>query len=294
MTASNWKLSWHHQALKIADLWRQNVTGAGVTVALLDTGLSRPLGLDRTSFQYFDATGNAIPPSDSTGHGTCCASVIASYRGGALGVAPDVKVSSFRVVDTGNDAEEVETAFRHILNDRPDIDVLSCSFVIDQARPSLKDAVAALVADGRVVVAAAGDRNDAATDFPEQTLGAITVAAVNQQLQPLAGAKVGSWLDLSAPGKDIPAVAPGADRVVLFSESSAAAAVAAGVAALVLSTRAPGAARKQLASALEQLFKDTAVSPPGADPNAIGAGVTNPTEMVQRAIRNALTQGEQA
>ena len=280
--ADDWKLSWHHRTLAIADLWRRNVTGLGVTIALLDTGLARPRGLDRQSFQYFDASGVPTQPYDPNGHGTCCASVIAGYRGGALGVAPDARIASFRVL-TGDAVNDIERAFAHILQSRPDIDILSCSFIVGNAPPSLKDAVRALINDGRIVIAAAGDRSDLDTSFPEQTPGAITIAAVDQNARPLPGAKAGPWIDLAAPGKDIPAVAPGVDRIVMFSESSASAAVTIGIAALALSTRPPGQARKRLALSLEGLLKATASRPSGSDPNAIGSGIADPDKLIKAA-----------
>jgi subtilisin family serine protease len=279
----DWNLSWHHRSLGIADLWRRQVTGRGVTVALLDTGLARPDGLDRASFQYFDAQGTPVTPGDPNGHGTCCASVIACTRGGALGIAPDVHIASFRVLETGNAAEDIESALAHILRERPDVDILSCSFVIDDVTPRLKTMVRALTRQGRVVIAAAGDQLKADSGFPELTPGAITVAAVDQQAQPLPGAKIGPWIDIAAPGQDLPAVAPGVDNLVLFGESSAAAAVASGVAALVLSTRPPGHARRRLGVALEGLLEATAVPPSGADPDAVGAGVIDPGRLLQAA-----------
>jgi len=281
--ANDLKLSWHHRSLGIADLWDKGITGRGVTVALLDTGLAQPVGLDRNYFEYVDANGSPVSPYDPNGHGTCCASLIASYRGGALGIAPHAKIVSFRVLETGNAAENIETALVYILQSRPDIDVLSCSFIASPATDGLKAAVRGLVNAGKVVIASAGDQSDLNTDFPEQTQNAITIAATDQHAQPLAGAVVGPWIDLSAPGNEIPAIAPGVGRVVLFGQSSAAAAVASGVAALVLSTRPAGPGRRNLAAGLEGLLKATATPVPNVDPNAVGAGVVNPTALTKAA-----------
>jgi subtilisin family serine protease len=104
-----------------------------------------------------------------------------------------------------------------------------------------------------------------------------------QNARPLAGASAGPWIDLAAPGQDLPAVAPGLNRVVRFGQSSAAAAVVSGVAALVLSTRAPGAERERLARGLEGLLRASATPAPGADPTAVGAGLVNPAALIQAA-----------
>jgi minor extracellular protease Epr len=281
--ADGWNLSWHHQALGIADLWTQGITGKGVTIGLLDTGLAQPVGLDQGAFEYLDAKGSVASPYDPVGHGTSCGSVIASYLGGALGIAPEVKLVSYRVIETGNGPEDVETALLNILQNRPDIDIVSCSFIVSTATERLKVAVRALTNAGKVVIAAAGDLDGQKEEFPELTQNAITVAAVDQSGRPLPGASVGPWIDVSAPGFDIPAVAPGLNRIVLFGQSSAAAAVAAGVAALALSTRTAEADRRKLGKGLDGLFKVTATPVPDVDPQAVGAGIINPSALIEVA-----------
>jgi serine protease len=279
----NWNLSWHHKCLHIADLWDRKITGAGVTVAVLDTGLAQPQGLAQDSFEYLDARGRPVSPYDPDGHGTCCASVIASRKGGALGIAPEAKIVSFRVLQTGNEAEDIETALVYILQNRSDINVVSCSFIVSAVSDALRAVVRNLANAGTVVVAAAGDDSGQSPEFPELTQNAITVAATDQHAQPLGGAVVGPWIDLAAPGNDIPALAPQIGRVILFGQSSAAAAVASGVAALTLSTRPAGPSRQNLGVGLEGLLKTTATSDPTVDPNAIGAGIVNPIALVKAA-----------
>lgn len=278
-----WKTSWHHEKMGIPALWSENITGRSVTIALLDTGLSRPRGLDRPDFEYLDADGTPGPAYDSSGHGTSCGSILASTRGGVLGIAPDAKLVSFRVLGTGTSGNDVETSLRFILQSRPDVDVVSCSFVVDRATPALRDVVRALVNAGRVLVAAAGDRQ-VASEFPEQTQNVITVAALDQGDRPLPGARAAAWLDVSAPGMDIPVAAPpSVGGTILFSQSSAAAPVAAGAAALALSTRPSGPQRRKLAMGLEGLFRSTAVVLAGADPDAVGAGRIDPQALIRAA-----------
>ena len=221
--------------------------------------------------------------TNPVGHGTCCASLIASRLGGALGIAPEAKLVSFRVLETGTAALDVEAALDHILQNRPDIDVVSCSFTVSVASDRLQLAIRSLVNAGKVVIAAAGDVDGQQEDFPELTPNAITIAAVDQNGRPLAGASVGPWIDLSAPGNDLPAVAPGINRIVHFAQSSAAAAVASGVAALALSTRAAGVDRQRLAHGLEGLLRATASRVPDVAPETVGAGIVNPAALIEAA-----------
>jgi subtilisin family serine protease len=278
----DWNLSWHHRSLGIGDLWDRGITGLGVTVALLDTGLSQPTGLDQAGFEYLDAFGNVAFPFDPIGHGTGCGSVIASYLGGALGIAPNAKLVSFRVVETGNAAADVESALIYILQNRPDIDIVSCSFTVEEASERLQLTIRQLANAGKVVVAAAGDIDGQKEGFPELTQNVITVAAVDSAERPLAGASVGPWIDVAAPGVDLPVLVPQVGQSGLFSQSSAAAAVTSGVVALALSTRTSGTERRMVGRALEGLLKATAVAVVNCDPQAVGAGIVNPSALIER------------
>ncbi|HEU4582578.1 MAG TPA: S8 family serine peptidase [Polyangiaceae bacterium] len=279
---THWNVSWQHRELEIPELWTAGCFGKGATVALLDSGLAAPRGLDRRDFEYLDARGQPILPSDSSGHGTCCGSLIASYRGGALGIAPHAKLVSLRVLDTGTSLADVESALDYLVQQRPDVDVVSCSFVMSRLTPGVQASVRALTNRGQLVVAAAGN-DQTPSPFPEGTLNALTVAAVDRQRSPLSGARLGSWIDLAAPGKDLPVIVPGTDAFALFSQSSAAAAVVSGVAALVLSAVPPGGQRRKFAAGLEGHFRSTAQALSGQDPKAIGQGLVNPRALLRLA-----------
>src|SRR5260221_1054512 len=238
---SQWRVSWHHLMLGVPELWSKGITGKGVTIALLDTGLAAPKGLDRADFEYLDSRGRPILSSDPDGHGTSAGSAIASYLGGALGIAPEAKLVSMQVLGSATAAADVEAALTYVLG-RPDIDVVSCSFVMTKATDAVRDAVRRLTAMGKVVIAAAGNE-ESAKEVPEQTENALTVSAIDGAMHPLQGARTGSWIDVSAPGFEIPVVLPGVARTGLFSLSSPAAAVTSGVAAPRLSTPPPGVRR---------------------------------------------------
>ncbi|MGC3999507.1 MAG: S8/S53 family peptidase [Anaeromyxobacter sp.] len=267
--SAQWAVSWHHVRLGIPGLWRQELVGRDTGVALLDTGLAAPPGLDRKSFEYLDSAGGLIGPGDPEGHGTSCASVIAGYRGGALGIAPYTRIHSLRVLGPGTSTRDVEAAFGWAL-EQPEIDVVSCSFSMPVLSQRAAELVRALSAAGKVVVAAAGDAQ-VANPFPEGAPKTITVAAVDRDGKPLPGARTGAFIDVSAPGLDLPVVTPGG-ALGRFSESSAAAAVVSGVAALILSSRPRGPERQALALSLESLIKRTAWALGGGPQPAVTPG----------------------
>jgi len=170
-------------------LWERSITGAGVTVAVLDTGLtSHPdlPGALRFAVPGFPSS------SDKFGHGTAVAGVVAgrSADGTYLGVAPDARMISVKVLgddgsgtlaDVLNGLEWVNQNYR-----RYNIRVVNLSLtagVPDSYRQNpINAAVEALWFNGVVVVAASGNRGDvpgAVTTAPGNDPFVITVGAVN-------------------------------------------------------------------------------------------------------------------
>jgi serine protease AprX len=89
--------------------WEAGVTGHGVDVALVDTGISESaFGLAGRVVSGTDTTGAGTPLRDEYGHGTHLAGIIAGNAGGDIGsatsfngIAPDARLVSVRVADDG-------------------------------------------------------------------------------------------------------------------------------------------------------------------------------------------------
>ncbi|MGI8741122.1 MAG: S8 family peptidase [Bryobacteraceae bacterium] len=108
---TSFQLSWGLETLGIDRMWAQGLTGRGVKVGHLDTGvdgthpaLEGVIG----SFVQFDLLGQPMPgdlkPFDTDGHGTHSAGVIAGRPalGRAVGVAPGATLVSGIVIEGGN------------------------------------------------------------------------------------------------------------------------------------------------------------------------------------------------
>ena len=167
-------------------------TGAGVTVAVLDTGITRTMDFGQRVLARVDLTpdGNGY---DGYGHGTNMAGIVGAdgarsggkWRGVATGVSLlPVKVASW---NGATDVSVVLAAMEWIAVHREEygIDVLSLSFGTDSSQSYELDpldfAVERLWQAGVVIVAAAGNRGEGGSkiDKPGDDPLVITVGAAD-------------------------------------------------------------------------------------------------------------------
>lgn len=163
--------------------WRYT-KGRGVTVAVLDTGVSMHQDLDDNIVGRLTAE-PGWSPFDSVGHGTHCAGIIAAIDNGTgvVGVAPEAKVLSVKVLgdDGSGSYESIAEGLRIAI--RAKADIISMSLGCQYAPPdgTVQDLIDQAVNNGAIVLCAAG--NDYAPgvnsiDFPARCSGTIPVAAI--------------------------------------------------------------------------------------------------------------------
>jgi serine protease AprX len=174
-----------NQSIKTNALWNQGITGKGIDVALIDSGVAPVAGLTAPGKVVngpdlsFESQSKDLRYLDSYGHGTHMAGIIAgrddsvaSGREGSentafLGVAPDARILNVKVATANGttDVSQVLAAIDWVVQHRNDnglnVKVLNLSFGTDSSQSYVFDplAYAAEVAwrKGIVVVAAAGN-----------------------------------------------------------------------------------------------------------------------------------------
>ncbi|MGI5215902.1 type VII secretion-associated serine protease mycosin [Plantactinospora sp. CA-290183] len=231
---------WHLDALKVVEAHRIT-RGAGVTVAVIDTGVRA---------DHRDLTGNVLPGLDLTGagtdgrqdthgHGTSMAGLIAGHghgpgnADGALGIAPQAKILPIRdarseIGSPDNVPDAIDQAVRRGAK------VVSMSLSTGSfAR--LREAVQHALAADVVLVASVGNRPDAGfVGFPAAYPGVLAVGATGRDGQLDSVSVTGAATVLTAPGADITSTSrTGAYQVA--TGTSDATAIVAGAAALVRS-----------------------------------------------------------
>ncbi|MEU4237991.1 S8 family serine peptidase [Actinoplanes sp. NPDC026619] len=222
---------WHLSAMKAAQAAELGKGGAGVIVAVIDTGVDT---------RHPDLTGATVPGRntaldsadddvDSGGHGTGIAVLIAG-RGhgsgdGLLGIAPRSQVMPIRpIADAVLVADGIRWAVQHGAK------VINMSFGLDSS-DALRAAVDEAVAADVVLVAGAGNDNTEANR--SATLpGVLAVGAIDRAGKIAKFSNHGPEVDLVAYGTDIPVAVP-RGKYALADGTSSSSALVAGAAALI-------------------------------------------------------------
>jgi len=301
----------HHELIETVGAWKQGATGAGTTVAVVDSGFDRfhPDFNDDTGQSRIDRTYNFFADNvglDSDQHGTSAAGIAAGRANASThfaGIAPDARL--VLIERSGASDTNFADIFRWCAGDpttrsnlpplASPVDVVSCSW--DIGFPSdlaslVKDALASLEAKGCVVVFSSGNSVDKAFDlepFGELAAYATNVAVGSSSLADptlIAGdSGFGDALDLVAPGGGDQAGATAAPYPSTspnpvtglpygsFFQTSCACPQVAGIVALMQSARVHAGARKLSAATVRQLLTATAVKIPDASIYAGGFNV---------------------
>jgi subtilisin family serine protease len=261
------------RGIGVLDAWDLSL-GDGALVAVLDTGIDgghRDLaGALAAPGGFVDVVGGAAAPYDDNGHGTAVAGIIAARMndsGGTAGVAPLSRVLAVKVADREGAASYADIATGLAESVRRGARIVNISLGAPRDDPSLAAAVGATIRAGVLVVAAAGNENIEAPLYPAGYAGVLAVGSSGVRMggpisSPSAPAGpppppelayttvLAPSLALLAPGEKVVAPLPGGVHGFV-NGTSAAAAHAAGVAALVLA-HAPLTSREALERVLRQ------------------------------------------
>jgi serine protease len=200
--------------------------GAGVTVAVLDTGVAyanrgpfrRSPDFGRHQFvQGYDFVAKNRFPSDHNGHGTFVAGTIAeatNNRFGLTGLAYGVHIMPVRVLDSGGEGEASTIAEGVLFAVKHGAQVINLSLefspgVTASDIPELIEALRYAHRRGVLVVAAAGNEGHAAIAYPAHAPYVISVGATTEHGCLAAYSNDGAGLTLVAPGGGPDADLPG-------------------------------------------------------------------------------------
>ncbi|PZT69909.1 type VII secretion-associated serine protease mycosin [Streptomyces sp. SW4] len=293
---------WSLEAMHTAEAW-QTTRGAGVTVAVLDTGVDAG---------HPDLAGNVLDGRDLVGfgagkgdrawarHGTAMAGIIAGHghgpgnADGVMGVAPEAKILPVRVILEDGDPARAKArktrgnalaeGIRWAADQGADVINLSLGDDSASAHPEAAEdeAIQYALDKGVVVVASAGNGGEKGDhiSYPAAYPGVIAATAVDRYGTRASFSTRRWYATVSAPGVDVIIADP--DRKYYEGwGTSAAAAFVSGAAALVRAAH-PGLTPAQV----KRLLEDTARNAPeGGRDDSRGFGFVDPAAAIEAAGR---------
>lgn len=258
-------LPWELASIGAGRACEAGVTGSGVRIALIDSGLSPLPSLSRAleGRDYTD-TGE----EDTFGHGTFIASLlIGDGSEGVLGVAPEASLIPLKAFSekVGDPHTVVRAIYAAV--DEFDCQVVSLSFGQAEDNPEMRAAVEYALAAGAVVVAASGNGASDELSYPAAYEGVLSVSAVGRTGKLAGDARHNGSIDLVAPGVGVTGLAL-SGNTARRSGSSYAVAYVSGAAAVLLSAF-PELTAAEVCSILCETAQD--LGEPGRD-NDFGCG----------------------
>lgn len=278
----------------ITTAW-QTTKGAGVTVAVIDTGVdgSHPdltgVVVGGTDVSGAGSANGQTPVGDSSEHGTLVGSLIAGHGhgtdSGVIGSAPEAKLLSISVgfgVGTRSSDDQIADAVRWAVDHGADVINMSLTRNSLEWPQSWDDAFLYAFEHDVVVVAAAGNRGSGTTEVgaPATIPGVLVVGGVDRTGKASFDASSqGITIAVAAPSEDLVGAAPGGTYFA-WAGTSGAAPIVAGIVALVRAAH-PGLDAGNVINRLTA----TAKSPGVAVPSPIyGYGLVNAAAAVSASV----------
>jgi serine protease AprX len=296
------------KTLRVDKVWEKGITGKGVTIAVVDTGIDPHPDLRNKIVGFADMVGGKTQPYDDQGHGTHVSGIAAgtgeASEGKFKGVAPEASLVGVKVLDANGSGSfsDVIKGIQWVVEnkDKYKINVMNMSLG-GRASQSYKDdpvaqAVEKVFEAGIIPVIAAGNSGPSAKTVgtPAHALNCITVAALDDKgTIERSDDGIASFSsrgptpydnlvkpDVAAPGVKITAPKAGTNEYTTMSGTSMATPYTAGVVALMVNAKPdikPQEAKDLIFSTGEKI--------PKVDDTVQGtAGVINPLDAVSKLL----------
>ena len=275
--------TWGIERLKVPALWAQGLSGKGIRVGHLDTGVDvkhPALRKAVTAFAEFDWTGARLDPSpdpyDSNDHGTHTAGTIAgrAVQGRNIGVAPGADLVSALVIEGGNVIARVLGGLDWCIGQ--DVKVISLSLGLRGWWEDFIPIIDILRARNILPVIAVGNEGPGTSRSPGNYSQSLSIGAhdKNDRVPLFSSSQSFSRPDplvpdLIAPGVDVISAQPG-NRYQSMDGTSMATPHVAGLAALLLEAKPSSTVGE-----LQQAIYASCQLPSGVPPERGNRGIPN-------------------
>ncbi|MEV6406745.1 S8 family serine peptidase [Streptomyces bobili] len=276
--------------MKADEMWKVS-TGKGVKVAVVDTGVNpnTPSLKGQVLVGEVSKAVDYKATDDYLGHGTSMAELIAGTGAGdgLKGLAPEAKIVPYRIALRGLNSEAEKkkapdpAAVIRAAADT-DIKIISMSFGIDVDFPEMRAAIEYAQSKGKLMIASTGNKaeEDNFIGYPAAYPYVVGVAASDESGKVGKFSEYGNYVDLAAPGLDVPTWCDDTFRsyCVGIGGTSMATAITSASAALIWSAHPDWTANQVLASLIETAGRDWAKDDPST---YLGYGLIRPRKVLE-------------
>lgn len=187
--------------------WDLSTGANSITIAVVDTGVqsTHPEFAGRL-VAGCDFVNRDTLPEDDQGHGTHVAGIAAAAGNngsGIAGISWGARIMALKALDANGSGTYQQIAQAIVYAADNGAKVVNLSLGGSEPSAVLEDAVNYAVAQGAVVVAAAGNSGTNSPNYPAAYAAAIAVAATDSSNVRASFSNYGSYVDLSAPGVSI-------------------------------------------------------------------------------------------
>ena len=197
---------WNLRSINVESAWNET-QGDGITVAVIDTGVSRVPDLEQTKFvPGYDFVNDRTLATDDNGHGTHIAGTIAQATNnnyGVAGIAYKASIMPLKVLSASGGgtvadiAESIKFAADH------GADIINMSLGGGGESQIMKEAIDYAHNKSVVIIAAVGNANQNSANYPARYPHVIGVSATDAAGEKAPYSNFGAGVDISAPGGSI-------------------------------------------------------------------------------------------
>ncbi|MBD2017155.1 peptidase S8 [Microcoleus sp. FACHB-53] len=194
---------WNLRQINVESAW-DDTKGSGVTVAVIDTGISPVPDLKDTKFvNGYDFVNDRAEAFDDNGHGTHVAGTVAQSTNnnyGVAGIAYEATLMPLKVLSGGGGGTVADIAESIRFAADNGADVINMSLGGGGESQLMKEAIDYAHQKGVVIIAAAGNSNDNSASYPARYPHVIGVSALDSAGTKAPYSNFGAGVDISAPG----------------------------------------------------------------------------------------------
>lgn len=183
------------------DKLREISLGEGIKIALIDSGISPDVGIDKSAELDTFKKGRAV--EDGSGHGTAVASIIRR-------IAPKAEIFDFKVLDkdgvglAGNVTDGINLARAW----KVDIATISLGATFQFSSMTFDQTFEKAVKDGIIMLGATGNDGHGEVDYPANKKGVWAIGSIAGIDSRAKFSNYGKEVDFVALGQEIPTLTP--------------------------------------------------------------------------------------